>query len=257
MKPDFNGGRIMRFFCHRLVAFLAIVTVYPVLPEARAWHDKTHISIAEAAGFDLWYSAAAPDVAKSKKMFNPVEGPNHYFNNSQERRVTQELVMDQVCRYNDPEDREGHLYGAIISSVREYREAKAQNKYAKYPLVFCAHYCGDLSMPLHNTAYDQFNMDHHAVNDGMIESTVRSNIDHIRRMIRPPVIHNETDLAREIASIAETARTLGNRMRKENRDMTTDEAYSQIVRSASLFNAILTWLGQSGQAVGDCMAVNE
>ena len=53
--------------------------------QAYAWHDKTHLSIAEAAGFELWYSAAAPDVAKSKSEFRPIEEKNHYFNNNAQK----------------------------------------------------------------------------------------------------------------------------------------------------------------------------
>lgn len=235
----------------RAVILAVLFSFQPFQPEVAAWHDKTHLSIAEAAGFDLWYSAAAPDVAKSKTMFSPVESPNHYFNNSKERKVNQKMVQDQAGRYNDPEDKEGHLYGAIIASVRDYQSAKVQNKYANYPLVFCAHYCGDLSMPLHNTAYDQFNKDHHNINDGIIESTVRSRVAYIRSMMKPPVIRNEKDLAREIAVIAETARALGKKMRSENRDMTTEEAYTQVISSASLFNAILAWLGSVEPSSGD------
>jgi len=75
----------MRLFALRIAAMTVLLSSQPFLPEARAWHDKTHLSRAEAAGFDLWYSAAAPDVAKSKEMFSPVESPNHYYNNNANR----------------------------------------------------------------------------------------------------------------------------------------------------------------------------
>ncbi|WP_164926884.1 hypothetical protein [Chlorobaculum tepidum] len=235
----------------RIVAISALFCAQPFQPEANAWHDKTHLTIAEAAGFDLWYSAAAPDVAKSKEMFSPVESPNHYYNNNANKRVTPEMVMAQVERYNRPNDDEGHLYGAIIGSVREYQSMKKSGKYAKYPLVYCAHYCGDLSMPLHNTRYDDFNKERHSINDGIIENSVRHNIGYIQRMMRPPVIDSEADLAREIAAVAESARKLGMKMRKENRDMTVDEAYTQVTRSASLFNAILAWLERTQKTAGE------
>ncbi len=234
----------MRRFALRIAAMAALFCGQPFQPEALAWHDKTHLSVAEAAGFELWYSSAAPDVAKSKEMFEPFEKPNHFCNNTANQPVTPEMVMKQAGSYNKPCDDEGHLYGAIIGSVREYQAASRTGKYANYPLVYCAHYCGDLSMPLHNTPYDDFNKKRHSTNDGIIEESVRGNIAKIRKMMRPPVIRSEADLAKEIAAVAESARQLGIKMRQENRNMSVEEAYAQIARSASLFKAILTWTGQ-------------
>jgi hypothetical protein len=51
----------------------------------------------------------------------------------------------------------------------------------------------------------------------------------------------ERDLAGQIARIANIARELGNRMRKEDRDMTRSEAYVQAGHSASLLRAWLTF----------------
>ncbi len=210
--------------------------------QAYAWHDKTHLSIAEAAGFELWYSAAAPDVAKSKSEFRPIEEKNHYFNNNAQKEVDEVMVLEQASRYNKTGDAEGHLYGAIIGAVRAYKEESASGKYAEYPLVFCAHYIGDLSMPLHNTEYDDFNKKRHTVNDGVIESSVRNNIGYIQRNMSEIIIENESDLAREIAKVANTARRLGIKIRKENRNMTQEEAYIQVSQSSSLLKAVLNYV---------------
>ncbi len=210
--------------------------------QAYAWHDKTHLSIAEAAGFELWYSAAAPDVAKSKSEFRPIEEKNHYFNNNAQKEVDEVMVLEQASRYNKTGDAEGHLYGAIIGAVRAYKEESASGKYAEYPLVFCAHYIGDLSMPLHNTEYDDFNKKRHTVNDGVIESSVRNNIGYIQRNMSEITIENESDLAREIAKVANTARRLGIKIRKENRNMTGEEAYIQVSQSSSLLKAVLNYV---------------
>ena len=210
--------------------------------QAYAWHDKTHLSIAEAAGFELWYSAAAPDVAKSKSEFRPIEEKNHYFNNNAQKEVDEVMVLEQASRYNKTGDAEGHLYGAIIGAVRAYKEESASGKYAEYPLVFCAHYIGDLSMPLHNTEYDDFNKKRHTVNDGIIESSVRNNIGYIQRNMSEITIENESDLAREIAKVANTARRLGIKIRKENRNMTQEEAYIQVSQSSSLLKAVLNYV---------------
>jgi hypothetical protein len=231
----------MRLRIFRFATIASALAFQSFQPDALAWHDKTHLTIAEAAGFDLWYSAAAPDVAKSKSAIGPIESPNHYFNNNGNREVDAAMVMSQVARYDTPGDMEGHLYGAIISAVRDYRAMKATGKYARYPLVFCAHYAGDLSMPLHNTPYDDFNKRRHSINDGVIDSGIRDNICRIQGDMTEIVIENESDLARETAAVAESGRKLGLKMRKENRDMTADEAYTQVSRSASLFRAILSY----------------
>jgi hypothetical protein len=231
----------MPFRTFRAVWLSVALLVGACPPDLFAWHDRTHLAIAEAAGFDLWYSAAAPDVAKSKAQFTAVESPNHYYNNSAGRKVDASTVLGQVERYDRPGDDEGHLYGAVIGSVRAFRNLKTTGKYARYPLVFCAHYVGDLSMPLHNTPYDDFNKARHSINDGVIDGGVRDSVASIRNRIRPIDIRNEDDFAREIARLAESARKLGLKMRRENRDMTRDEAYIQVIRSASLLKAVLAY----------------
>jgi len=184
-------------------------------------------------------------VVKSRDMFRPVEEKNHYYNNNADRKVTARMVMEQVERFNLPDDEEGHLYGAIIGSVRDYKKLSATGKYADYPLVFCAHYAGDLSMPLHNTVYDDFNRERHGVNDGIIECNALNNIGYIQRSMYDIRIESEEDLAREIARVAETARRLGRKIRKENRNMTQAETYTQVIHSASLFRAILRYVGKN------------
>ena len=227
----------------RGVAFLSMMfSLMLSSVQAYAWHDKTHLSIAEAAGFELWYSAAAPDVAKSKSEFRPAEEKNHYYNNNAQKEVDEAMVLEQAARYNKTGDAEGHLYGAIIGAVRAYKEESASGKYAEYPLVFCAHYIGDLSMPLHNTEYDDFNKKRHAVNDGIIEGSVRNSIGYIQRNMSEITIENESDLAHEIAKVANTARRLGIKMRKENRNMTQEEAYIQVIQSSSLLKAVLNYV---------------
>ncbi|MCF8216135.1 MAG: hypothetical protein K9I59_05000 [Chlorobium sp.] len=213
--------------------------------DSYGWHDRTHLAISQAAGFDRWYSSAAPDVVKSRDAFRPLEEKNHYYNNNAERKITPEMVMKQVERINNPDDDEGHLYGAIIGSVRDYKALKRSGRFPDYPLVFCAHYIGDLSMPLHNIPYDAFNKERHTINDGIIECSALNNVGYIQRSIYDIHIENEEDLAREVARIAEISRKLGMKIRKENRNMTQAEAYGQVIHSASLFRAILRYLGKN------------
>jgi len=191
-----------------MLALLALL----LLPSAAfGWHDRTHVAIAWAAGFDRWYSAAAPDVAKLKYPCGAYEG---------------------------------HLYGAIIASLAGYRKLEAAGKFADYHLVYCSHYIGDLSMPLHNVPYDAFNKAYHHVNDGIIESTVFRDAAEIRSRCYSIAIKNEDDLAREIARIAEISRQLALKMKREERSMSREEALTQVVHSASLLRAVLLYAGR-------------
>jgi len=97
-----------------------------------------------------------------------------------------------------------------------------------------------LSMPLHNIVYDKFNADHHSLNDGIVENEILTNITNIK--LSPITIKNEDDLIQNIVRIAKKAKDLGYKMRKENRDMTKNEAYEQLSDSASLFKAVLEYV---------------
>ncbi|RNC68386.1 MAG: hypothetical protein ED859_10700 [Desulfuromonadales bacterium] len=218
-----------------LVSCLALTT-----GSALAWHDETHLAVAKAAGYQKWYNAAGADIAKEKA--GSVERKNHYCNNNRGVEVTAAMVLEQVPRYNDPKDDEGHLYGAIVAAIRAYEQRALEGKYAEYHLAYAVHYLGDLSQPLHNTPFDEFNRTRHEKNDGVVDRAVLQNVSRIQRLMRPVVLGRESfeqDLAREIAWIANDARKLGERMRKENRDMTPDEAYGQLARSAALLEAVL------------------
>lgn len=206
---------------------------------ALGWHDRTHLAVAKAAGYTQWYNAAGADMTKLKA--GQTEGTNHWFSNTANIEVTETMVLEQAERYNRASDAEGHLYGAIIASLRKYIEDTEGGKYAAYHMAFCAHYIGDLSMPLHNVPYDDFNAKHHSANDGIVEHGALNNIGLIQKNSYRIVIHNERDLAREIARIANIARHLAMKIKKENGDMTQDEAYLQLAHSASLLRAVLDY----------------
>jgi hypothetical protein len=78
--------------------------------------------------------------------------------------------------------------------LRDYKSAKATGKYGQYHLAYCAHCGGDLSMPLHNTLFDEFNRQHHTAMDGIVEDEVLNHRDRIK--IYPIRIKSEDDLAR-------------------------------------------------------------
>jgi hypothetical protein len=231
----------MKYAKLKLIIILCFVLLC-VFP-AQAWHDHTHLAVCKAAGFDMWYHCAGPDIAKIKA--GNIEAYNHWFNNSAKDEITPQMVLDQVERYNHANiffDTEGHILGAIIASLRAYEADHRAGKYAKYHLVYCAHYIGDLSMPLHNTAYDDFNERHHDINDGIVEATILNEPGKITKQMYSITLSDqnfEADLAREIARIANLSRKLGYKMRAEKRDMTKQEAYVQLGHSASLLRAVL------------------
>ncbi|MGD9106444.1 MAG: hypothetical protein PVJ87_06395, partial [Desulfobacterales bacterium] len=103
-------------------------------------------------------------------------------------------------------------------------------------------YVGDLSQPLHNTLYNSYNRKYHKTTDAIINDEVLENIDRIK--IYPIQISSEENMANEIARIANLSIKKGYQIEDEKRLLTKDEAYEQISHSASLFKAILEYVGK-------------
>jgi hypothetical protein len=230
---------LIKIICFSFFTFFVIQ-----VHAAFGWHDETHLAVAKAAGYSKWYNTTGADITKIKA--GSIEKYNHFFNNPLNVEVTPSLVLKHVKRYNNPNHLEGHLYGAIIASLREYKYAFEEEKYADYHMAFCAHYITDLSQPLHNVPYDDFNKTHHVENDATVNKEVLSNIDKIKKHmysvhLRPA--HFGEDLAKEIAGIANKAKLLGYKLKKENRNMTKEEAYIQLGHSASLLKEVLRHRG--------------
>jgi len=223
---------------YHIMIVSTILIILSIATSSSAWHDETHIAVAKASGYHKWYNAAGADITKLKA--GNIERHNHYVHNHKSVVITPEMVFGQINKYNAKYDFKGHLYGAIIASVRNYLEDKKGGKYAEYRLAFCSHYVGDLSMPLHNTAYNLYNRKYHAITDGIINDEVLGNLDKIK--IYPIKIESEDDLAREIARIANLSLKKGYQIEDENRLLTKEEAYEQISHSASLFKAILRYV---------------
>ena len=222
------------------IAYCIILGIIFISHPALAWHDETHIAIAKVAGHKKWFNAAAADIIKIKA--GDIEYANHFVNNPPGRGVKPKMVIDQAKYYNTTE-KKGHLYGAIIASVRDYQKDQKKGKYGQYHLAFCAHYVGDLSQPLHNTIYNDFNKRIHVTVDGIINDEVLGNLSKIK--IYPITITSEYDLAKEIARIANISISKGYALEKENRALTKEEAYECISHSASLFKAILNYVSDA------------
>lgn len=225
--------------------FFAIVILF-LYDSATTWHDKTHIAVGTVANFDQAYNLAAPDVAKLKA--NVVEEYNHWYNCPEKTEITTKLVKSQIQKYNVGTEKEksGHLYGAIVGAVRAYQDELGGGKYADYHLVYAGHYIGDLSMPLHNMEYNLFNSSRHVINDAIVENEVSQNLDKIK--LSSITINNEDDLIQNIVIIATKSKDLAYKLQKEDRNMTKEEAYQQLSLSASLFKAVLEWVGYYNRA---------
>ena len=224
----------------RTTTWLLVLSIGAIPALGWAWHDETHIAIAKAAGYEKWFNAAGADITKIKA--GNVEKTNHNVSNPPGTTVTAQTVLDQADRYNKALDLKGHLYGAIIASIRQYQSTTQTGKYAEYHLAFCSHYVGDLSQPLHNTLRNDYNKQNHIATDGFINDEV---LDHLPLIeIYPIEIQSEADLAREIARIANLSQRLGYQLEKQGRMLSRQEAYRQISHSASLFRAILTYVGK-------------
>lgn len=225
----------------KFVTFI-IFLVFPV-SVANAWFDKTHLAISLAAGYDKWYNSAAADVAKTKAGNR--EGYNHYSNITLSKTITINDIYEQIPMYNSGKDSKGHLYGAIISALNAYLIGKYNNKYSEYSLAYTAHYVGDLSQPLHNMEYNDFNKELHLSCDGVIDDEVLDNIIEINKYMYTITIKEETfqeDVAYAICDIANATRILARQLELEKRTLTKMEAYRQLGHSASLLRGILNFV---------------
>ena len=230
-RPCYASG--MSWSVPRLVLALFLVAV-----PAAAWHESTHLAIAKAAGDPGWHHAAAADFARLKAR--EVEGPNHYVNLPLGETVTAEMVLAQVPRYDEaPGDGDGRLWGAVIASCADL---PAAGERARQHLVFCAHYLGDLSQPLHHEPYDEHNRRWHARVDGVVEHQALDLVPEIRRRMTPVSLGDgdafRDDLAAAVAALANDARALGRVLRREARNLSRDEALDLLARSASLLAAV-------------------
>jgi len=223
-----------------LVGILQLLLVTP----AHAWFDRTHLAIAKAAGYVRWYNAAGADQTLIKA--GDIERYNHFFNNNDNAVVSSVLVLSQIKKYNDPNDTEGHLYGAVLHALRDHDAFQKPF----YQMGYAVHYIGDLSQPMHNyqPVNDPMFRQRHRANDGIVDHEVLDNIDEIKRYmyfigLSAEPADFEQSLAKEIARIANISRELSNTLKNENRNLTRDEAYRQLGHSASLIRALLNRYG--------------
>jgi len=262
----------MQWVLYKIIPALTLCCLLSLTGSAWGWNDRTHMAISKAAGYKQWYNAAGPDVTKIKA--GNKESRNHYCNNNALTKdyavdpIDAEMVSEQVKWYDNCIDKEGHLYGGIIHSLQDYIKASKSNKGDKsteYYMAFCSHYIGDLSNPLHNVpygkdrgAFGKFNQERHKKNDGIVENQKEEDwyaeVQKIEAKIKELMpkyktkITDEEALRRRIADMANQARHLAYRMVNESdpsgqkgRNMTAEEAYGQLAKSAALLHAVLQY----------------
>jgi hypothetical protein len=228
-----------------VIAFITMIN-----GQALAWLDNAHVAIAKAAGYEYWFNAAGADITKTKA--GNVEGNNHYFNNEQCIMIDTNMVLKQEEFYDHTNDEKGHLYGAIVASIMKHNELFFKDEYVGYHMAFASHYIGDLSMPIHNIprmkdGYPEDDMkakEWHLVNDGVVESIVLKHPEEIKKRMYIIILRDDdfkTQLAVEIARIAKLSCILGEKLRKEKRIMTQEEAFTRLAHSASLLKAVLEY----------------
>jgi hypothetical protein len=223
--------------------FILFLLLLISVQDSFGWFDKTHIAVAKAAEYDRWYNAAGPDIARIKA--GKIEDYNHYYNNNRNITITPEITLKQAEKYNNPRDKNGHLYGAIIGSLREYVKISGSGGFADPHFDFFVHYAADLSQPFHNIPYDNFKKSRHLINDGIVNREVLDNISGITSHMYKIDLQKgnlEYAVAKEVARLANQARRLGDKLKKEARNMTKEEVYVQLGHSASLISAVIIQL---------------
>ena len=222
------------------LSFMILITGYSSL---FSWFDKTHIAIGKLAGFREDYSLTAPDILKIKYLN---EGPNHYYNCRENEEITRQLVIKQTKDYNVLTN-QGNLYGAIVASIRNAKAAKDSGKHIATYLSFTGHYIGDLSNPVHNMRFNDFNIARHTDNDAVLDGNIQAEIKKIR--INAFTIKNEEELIDKIIEIAAISKRLGYKLQRDYYQdnskgiMTKEEALNQIKLSADLFKSVLDYIG--------------
>lgn len=147
---------------------------------------------------------------------------------------------------------DGYLLGAIV--VNAVRQAKARTeagKYDEYYYATVAHYIGDLSQLLHMTVYDNFNKQNHlSIDDILTYKDVVWDVDgagkiaselHVDDSLR---FNDESELIDYMLKVANESYDLAQRLRRENKALTRQEALQRASRSATLLRAVLRYCGR-------------
>lgn len=235
-----------------MLASFGTITVAPIT--AQAWTDQTHMAIERAAGLSSYQNACAPDVSKAVAGINKLkknDGQGHFFDASKpptRKDVEDQLEMIGMSRDDAPD---GWILGAIINATRKSKAYTEMGKFDDYDYAILGHYCGDLSMPLHMSVYDDFNRKHHLnVDQTLNRSDVKWDVDAVPLITKEMTVddsvrfENEDQIIDYMLKIANESYELAQTMRKENRELTHEEAIQRVNRSATFFRALMKYCGK-------------
>lgn len=222
---------------------------------AEAWTDQTHMAIERAAGLSSYQNACAPDVAKTVSAINKLkknDGQGHFYDASRpptRKDVEEQLEMIGQGRDDAPD---GWILGAIINATRKSKAWTEMGRFDDYNYAILGHYCGDLSMPLHMSVYDDFNKKHHLnVDQTLNRSDVKYDVDGVPLITKEMTVddsvrfHNEDEIIDYMLKIANESFELGQKLRAEDRELTHEEAIQRVNRSATFFRAIMRYCGKN------------
>ncbi|WP_196594171.1 phospholipase C/P1 nuclease family protein [Pectinatus sottacetonis] len=234
---------------------LCIICVFTIFsPKAYAWTDQVHLAIGYAAGFKGFHNDSAPDVSHTVAILNNLpktDAEAHFYDAT--HPITPNDVYTQLKEIGAQrqDGNTGYLLGEILHTVRMAKQRTSSGKFDDYYYAVLCHYVGDLSMPLHVSAYDAFNKKYHFATDSMLDyKNVPYDIDGAERIAKEIKIddsvryHNETDVVNAIVSLANKSYNLSQKMRAENRMPTHEEAIEQVSRSATMFKALMRYCGK-------------
>ena len=225
-----------------------------LMPTAEAWTDQTHLAIAKAGGLASYHNACAPDVSHTVAFMNKIwltESPAHYFDATApltRKDVAEQMQMIGMSRKKAPD---GYLLGAIVNAVREAKARTEKGEFDDYYYAVLAHYIGDLSMPLHMSAYDDFNKSHHLqIDDTLTYKNVEWEVDGAGYIANELKVddglrfNSEAELVNHMLEIANESYSLAQKLRGENRNLTREEAIQRASRSATMLRAVMRYCGK-------------
>lgn len=232
----------------------AFILTGSVSGTANAWTDQTHMAIERAAGLRSYHNAGGPDVSKTVSAINRLkrnDGQAHFFDAVKpptREDVDAQLEMIGMSRDDCPD---GYILGAILNTVRKSKEWTEMGRFDDYNYAILGHYCGDLSMPLHLSVYDDFNRKHHLnVDQTLTRSDVVWDVDAVPQIAKEIVVddsvrfQSEEEIIDYMLEIARESYELANTMRKEDREITKEEALARCGRSATFFRALMRYCGK-------------
>ena len=222
---------------------------------AEAWTDQTHMAIERAAGLSSYQNACAPDVSKTVSAINKLkknDGQGHFFDASKpptRKDVEEQLEMIGQGRDDSPD---GWILGAIINATRKSKACTEMGRFDDYNYAILGHYCGDLSMPLHMSVYDDFNKKHHLnIDQTLNRSDVKYDVDGVPLITKEMTVddsvrfNSEDEIIDYMLKIANESFELGQKLRAEDRELTHEEAIQRVNRSATFFRAIMRYCGKN------------